>query len=63
MRTRKVHSRPEASRAMREANLLAAGTYEASRCARAYESLFQRVIEAARSRLPRKTASRAKTAP
>jgi glycosyltransferase involved in cell wall biosynthesis len=48
----RLHSQPEASGRMREANLKAAGTYEASRCARSYEALFVRVIDEAVARRP-----------
>lgn len=46
----RVHSQAEASRRMREANLKLAETYEASRCARSYEALFERVIDEATAR-------------
>ena len=48
----RLYSQPAAARRMREANLEAAGTYEASRCARSYEALFARVIDEAAARRP-----------
>lgn len=47
-----LRSQPEAARRMRDANLRAARTYDASRCARSYEELFERVIKEAAARRP-----------
>ncbi len=48
----RLYVQPEAARRMRDANLIAARTYEASRCAKSYEALFARMVDEAAARRP-----------